>query len=149
KIEVVGTGTRPITVTIRVPSRIDLTQKSHLGLVHEVLTRIGVRPKSSAATADDLWTLYPWRHPHEVWRGIFGAQMETLVQAGALGTTQLASVEDPRFPGTGRLLNVVAIPPGEFQGVSDMEEVPPRALTATDVEGLELDPERLRQHLRS
>lgn len=38
---------------------------------------------------------------------------------------------------------------GDYYGVSRLAEIPPRSLTATDLDGLELQPERFRLYLRA
>jgi hypothetical protein len=43
KCEVIGKSTRPVTVTIRVPSRIEVSQKAHEQLVDRLLSAIGIR----------------------------------------------------------------------------------------------------------
>jgi hypothetical protein len=78
-----------------------------------------------------------------------GEKTPTLVQQGALRRTLLDAVPHPDHPSAGNVLRVHAITEGEFHGVSDVPEIPSRSLSATDVEGLELVPERFRQYLRT
>jgi hypothetical protein len=115
----------------------------------QLLDAIGIRNASPAVTTLDLWSLYPWRHPLPNWRALFGASTDTLVRQGALHRVQLDAVPHPDHPSAGNVLRVHAIADGEFQGVSDVAEIPSRSLSATDVEALELIPERFRQYLRS
>ena len=96
-----------------------------------------------------MWALYPWRHPATVWRAVFGAEMDTLVQHGVLQRVRLEAVAHPEFPEAGSVLRVEQMSEWEFHGISEASEVPSRSLTATDVEGLELAPELLRQYLGS
>jgi hypothetical protein len=72
KVEIVGKSARPVVVTVRVPSRIEVSQARYEILLNEVLTSIGIRDARAAAPVSDLWTLHPWRHPIAAWRGCFG-----------------------------------------------------------------------------
>ena len=53
------------------------------------------------------------------------------------------------IPKPGAFLRVEPIAEGDFHGVSEVGEVPSRSLSATDIEGLELAPERFRRYLRT
>ena len=103
----------------------------------------------AATDPRDMWALYPWRHPATAWRAVFGAEMDTLVQQGVLRRVRLEAVAHPDFAEAGSVLRVEQMSEWEFHGVSEASEVPSRSLTATDVEGLELAPEMLRQYLGS
>ena len=149
KVEVIGKSTRPVTVTIRVPSRIEITQRKHEHLIDQLLHVVGIRNVAPATPKIDLWSLYPWRHPLAVWRGVFGAETDLLVQGRVLIPARLDSVPHPDHPGAGRVLTVQHLENGEFHGVSQVAEIPSRALSATDIEGLELDPEQFRLRLRT
>lgn len=149
KIEVIGKSTRPVTVTIRVPSRVEITQKAHEHIVDRLLDAVGIRTTVVAAPKFDLWSLHPWRHPLSVWRAVFGAETDLLVRSHVLTPVRLDAVPHPEYPDAGRVLKVHPVGNGEFQGVSQVAEIPSRSLTATDVEGLELLPEALRHYLRT
>jgi hypothetical protein len=75
--------------------------------------------------------------------------MDALVEAGVLTPIQLGSVPHPEHPDAGRTLSAHAVSDGDFYGVSAVPEIPSRSLSATDLDGLELLPEKLRLHLRS
>ena len=148
KVDVIGKSTRPVIVNIRVPSRIEVSRKTHERLIDELLDAIGIRKTADPARQADLWSLYPWRHHLSSWREVFGDATDTLVESGVLRRVELRAVQHPDHPNAGRVLRVERIAEGEYQGVSELSEVPSRALSATDVEGLELEPERFRQHVR-
>ena len=148
KVDVIGKSTRPVIVTVRVPSRIEVSQKKHERLIDNLLDAIGIRTAAGPAQQLDVWSLYPWRHPLPVWRAVFGATTDVLVQHSVLRRVQLHAVRHPDHPKAGRVLRVEPIAEGDFQGVSEVAEVPSRSLTATDIEGLELVPELFRQYLR-
>ena len=149
KVDVIGKSTRPVIVTVRVPSRIEVSQKKHERLIDDLLDAIGIRTETDPAQQLDIWSLYPWRHPLPVWRAVVGAKTDMLVQHGVLRPVQLQAVRHPDHPQAGRVLRVEPIAKGDFHGVSEVAEVPSRSLTATDIEGLELVPERFRQYLRT
>lgn len=149
KVLVAGKSTRPVTVSIRVPSRIEVSQRRHEETIDRLLSRIGIRTKRSPATDVDLWSLYPWRHPNIVWRILFGRDTDVLVEQGVLSPIRLDAVRSADGPEAGRALQAYETLDGEFYGVSTMPEIPSRSLTATDLDGLELDPEQLRHELRS
>ena len=149
KVQVIGKSTRPVTVNIRVPSRIEISQKSHERLIERVLDAIGIRNSAPSARATDLWSLYPWRQPTPVWRALFGSEMDALVQNSVLAVIQLDSIAHPDHPGAGRVLKPHELSDGQFYATSQMAEISARSVTATDLDGLELHPEQLRLYLRS
>jgi hypothetical protein len=149
KVQIIGKSTRPVTVNIRVPSRIEVSQRIHEVLVDKVLHNIGIRSTTKNAQDTSLWSLYPWRHPTAEWRTVFGSQMDGLVEARVLSPIRLESVRHPEHPQAGKVLRANQVSDGEYYGISDAEEIASQTLSATDLDGLELDPERLRLHLRT
>lgn len=148
KVPVTGKSTRAVTVDIRVPSRISLTQPRHQELILRVLKRIGIHTPGHLGRTVDSWSLAPWARRVEQWRGVFGREMDGLVQRNVLRPIRLQAVTAPEAPTAGSVLRVEGIETGAVFGVSDVPEIPSRSLTPTDVEGLELDPDALRHELR-
>lgn len=148
KIHVIEKSTRPVTVTIRVPSRIEVSRARHESLINEVLDAIGIRNIHAISAEHDIWTLYPWRHPIGVWRDYFGADTDLLAAKDILKKTRLDSVEPPGHPGAGRILHAEQTSPVEFLGVSQTSEIPSQSLSATDLDGLELIVPNFQRHLR-
>jgi hypothetical protein len=149
KCEVISKSTRPVTINIRVPSRIEVSQKAHEQLIDRLLSAIGIRNVAVRQGMPDLWTLSPWRHPIHVWRSLFTADTDKLVREHVLVPVQLASVQHPNYPDAGRVLEAHPVSDGDHYGVSRVPEIPSRSLTGTDLDGLELDPEQFRLYLRS
>jgi hypothetical protein len=149
KMEVTGKSTRPVTVNVRAPSRIEISRGQHELLVNEVLDAIGIRGARKREAENDLWSLFPWRHPLETWRALFQGDISALASAGVLKKTPLHAIADPAQPGAGRVLHAERVSGGEFVGVSQMAEIPPRSLSATDLDGLALDVEAFQAHARS
>ncbi|MGC4052854.1 MAG: hypothetical protein QM757_26300 [Paludibaculum sp.] len=149
KLEVIGRSTRPVTVNIRIPSRIEVSRKAHEALVEKFLDAVGIRNAALKSPGSDFWSLHPWRHPVSVWRSVFGTHTDALIESGVLATVQLDSVPHPEHSSAGRALRAHAVPPGSFYGISEAAEMPSRSLSATDLDGLELVPEKFRLHLRS
>ena len=52
----------------RVPSRIEVSQKSHEHLIETLLKAVGIYNAAAPAFTVSFWSLYPWRHPIAVWR---------------------------------------------------------------------------------
>jgi hypothetical protein len=147
KVEVVGKSTRPVTVVIRqATSRIEVSQKTHEELIDQLVIGIGIRDARSGSSRLDIWALYPWRHPTHVWRALFGRELDRLVEERILIPIQLHSVSPNN--GSERVLEAHNISPGEYIGVSRVPEIQSRSLSATDLDGLELNAEHLRQYLR-
>jgi hypothetical protein len=149
KVEVIGKSTRPVTVNIRVPSRIEVSQKTHEHLIEKLLKAVGIYNATASASTGSFWSLYPWRHPIAVWRTLLGKNTDELIQNGVLGPTRLESVAAAEIPAAGRVLSAHPVSAGEFYGVSQTDEIPSRTLSATDLDGFELVPEKLRRYLRS
>lgn len=149
KCDVIGKSTRPVTVNIRVPSRIEVSQKIHEALIEKVLNAVGIRNAAPPAAAINLWALRPWRHPIDVWRSVFGAEADKLIQEHVLVPVQLAAVPHPDHVEAGRVLEAQGVEDGDFYGVSQIPEIPSRSLTPTEVDGFELMPEQFRLYLRS
>jgi hypothetical protein len=148
KLEVVGRSTRPVTVNIRVPSRIEVSNKNYDQLVDEFLSAVKVRSTKERSPEIDLWSLHPWRHPVENWRAIFGSATDILIQSGVLVPIRLSSAKNPDHGGAGQVLRAHPMGKGEFYGVSQAPEIPSRSLSATDLDGFEMSPEQLRLYLR-
>lgn len=148
KVHTHGRSTRPVTVNIRVPSRIEVSQGKQEPLMDKLLDAIGIRTVASPTPKPDLWSLHPSRLPLPIWRTLFGSNTDELVKQGVLNRTQLDAVPHPEHIDAGNVLRVHQINVGEFQGVSEVAEIPSRSLSATDVEALELVPEQFRQYLR-
>lgn len=149
KLDVIGKSTRPVTIAIRAPSRFDVSKRQHDELAERFLRAIGIVGGASNSAAPELWTLHPWRHPVAVWRRLFGRDTDALVAAHVLVPIQLDAVESPEHSAAGRVLHPHPIGDNDYYGVSTDPEVPSRSLSATDLDGLALDPERFRQELRT
>jgi len=149
KCEVIGKSTRPVTVNIRVPSRIEVSQKIHEDLIDRFLDATGIRNAAASSSTINLWTLYPWRHSVVTWRSLFGAETDKTGSRTGIenGSACCRATSGPFSSGT--VLDVHAVSNGDYYGVSRAEEIPARSLTATDLDGLELQPEQLRTHLRT
>lgn len=145
KVAVVGRSARPVRVSVRVPRVIDVA-KQHEEVIDRLLSAMGIRLAASDTQDSDLWSLHPWRHPRDVWQQALAAQLERAVGSGALRRVYLDSIDDPDDPG-GATLRVTRLDNGDFYAVADDQSVPSRTLSATDVEGLELVPDLLRQLL--
>ena len=149
KVQVIGKSTRPVTVSIRFPSRIEISQKLHERIIERVLEEIGIRNSSPSFRATDLWSLYPWRQPTHVWRAFLGSEIDAMVQDSVLVAIQLDSIAHPDHPGAGRVFEPHDLSDGQIYATSQMPEIPSRSVTATDLDGLELRPEQLRLYLRT
>lgn len=149
KVDILGKSARPVTVNIRVPSRITVTPRLQEPLMDKLLDAIGIRTVRPPAAREDIWSLYPWRHDLDTWRLIFGKDTDELVKQGVLEKIQHTTLEHPDYPGAGNVLRVEPVSNGEFHGVSDLAEIPSRALSATDIDALELNPESFRKNLRT
>jgi hypothetical protein len=148
KIQIAGKSTRPVTVTIRVPSRIQINDKRFENLVDAYLAAVRIRCGAEPRSEVDLWGLDPWRHPASVWRALFHRETDVLVRAGVLFRVRFDAVVPAEVPGAGRALDAQPVD-GEFYGVSRVPEIASRSLSATDVEGLELSPEAFGRHIGS
>jgi len=148
KVMVIEKSSRPVTVTVRVPSRIEVTQVKHESLINDVLDTIGIRNTHSNSPVHNIWTLYPWRQPIGAWRDCFGTDTDSLVTNGVLKKTILNSIEPPSNPGAGRILQAEQISKVEYLGISQTPEIPSRSLSATDLDGLELVVPLFQQYLR-
>jgi hypothetical protein len=149
KLEVIGPSTRPVTVSVRAPSRIEVSQRRHEALVDRFLEEIGIRGRPGPDTTPTLWSLAPWRHPRDVWRAVFGRDTDSLIERGVLQPTRLDRVASADDPAAGRTLDVASLGEDGHYGVSTEPDLPSRTLTATDLDGFELQPEAYRQLLRS
>lgn len=149
KVQVAGASMRPATVTIRTPSRIEITPPHHEAVINRLLSRLGLRERTRAGTIPTLWSLAPWRHSVDVWRAVFGRATDVLIEHRALERIQLESVTALELSDAGRVLTAHDVGNGEFYGTSQEPEVPSRTLTATDLDGFALVPDRFREWLRA
>jgi hypothetical protein len=149
RIEVTGKSVRPLIVDVRAPSRIEVSQVLHEGLVNDVLEAIGIRNARANTPELDLWSLYPWRQPIRTWRVVLGgAETDALVKAGVLNKIQLDGVQAAAHPGAGRVLQAEPVSAGEFYGISQAPEIASQSLSATNLDGLALDMHAFQTHLR-
>jgi hypothetical protein len=109
KVQVIGRTTRPVTVTIRTPSRIEISQRQHEAVIDRFLSQVGIRQRRSSSLPMDLWSLYPWRHSLSVWRMVFGRETDGLIERGVLSRTRLNAVHDPENPGAGHVLRATEL----------------------------------------
>lgn len=137
KLQIAEKGTRPATVTIRLPGKITVTPSRHEGLAHRYLEQIGVRCRVGAGLGLDFWSLHPWRHPTATWRAVLGSRVEEFASCGALVSVELESIAHPDIDGA--TLGIHAVNQDQYYGVATSGEVSSRSLSTTDVEGLELD----------
>ena len=150
KVEVIGKSTRPVTVNIRVPSRIEVSQKSHEHLIETLLKAVGIYNAAAPAFTVSFWSLYPGRHPIAVWRTLLGKDTDELIQSGVLNPTRLESVAASENPVAGRVLSARPLSEGDILWREpDGTRIPSRTLSVTDLDGFELMPEKLRLYLRS
>lgn len=149
KMEVTGRSTRPLIVNVRAPSRIEVNLVQHEIVVNEVLDAIGIHNARAVTRDVDLWSLYPWRHPISTWRELFNGETDALVRAGVLKRVLLDAIAAPGHPGAGNVLQAAAVSAGEYFGVSQAPEIPSRSLSATSLDGLELDVPAFQAHIRS
>jgi hypothetical protein len=149
KLEIIGKSTRPVTVNIRIPSRIEVSQQTYEFIVEKLLKAVGIYNAAPIVSSVSLWTLYPWRHPIATWRTLFGKETDELTHRGILRPIRLDAVSAPDNAAAGRVLTAHVVSEGEYYGVSQASEVPSRSLSTTDLDGYELVPEKFRQYLRS
>lgn len=148
RMEVTGKSSRPVVVSVRAPSRIEVSQGQHESLVNEVLEDIGIRNAKPLVPSADLWSLLPGRHPNATWRVLAGSDMDALVTAGALKKIQLNSIAAPGHQGAGRVLQAENVSRGEFIGVSNVAEIPSQSLSATHLDGFDFDARAFQTHVR-
>ncbi len=135
-------GGRPSVVSIQVPKVIDISPGPHEHLVERMLTSVGIRGTFGKVDGRrDLWCLYPWRMSAAEWRARmtdFDKYAKTMFRPIVLET-----VTHPDHPASPGALVVETLSPHTTIGVSDDVAIPIRTLTESDVEGLELDIERV------
>ena len=139
----------PVTITIRTPNRIEVRPKWQEPLAERYLRAIGIYTPKAVEASRDIWSMAPWRQPTEAWRALFGRDRDLLIASGALEKIGLESVPYPEHDGAGNVLEAHELADGAIYGVSQMEEIPSRSLTPTDLDGHELQPEAFRAFLRS
>jgi hypothetical protein len=149
-LTLIGRRTTRRTVHVKVPNRIDYPRDVHESAIEEFLVSSGIRHVEVRTQEKDLWDLYPWRHTERQWREAYPADADELVRRGVLRRVQLSAIASPDLVGAGKPLRVTAhARHGDAFGVSDDDDVAPRQLTASDIEGFELDVSALREYWRS
>ena len=149
KMQATGKSTRPVTITIRTPNRIEVRPKWQEPLAERYLRAIGIYNPKAVEASRDIWSMAPWRQPTEAWRELFGRDRDLLIASGALEKIGLESIPHPEHDGAGNVLKAHELADGAIYGVSQIEEIPSRSLTPTDLDGHELQPEAFRAFLRS
>ncbi|MBI1948532.1 MAG: hypothetical protein HYS27_22790 [Deltaproteobacteria bacterium] len=127
-----------IAVTIRPDKGVIVDKREHEKLVDGYLTHVGIRAPS--ADALNLWTAHPWRLGEGEWRGLLGNELDLLVADGVVVPARLAAILNPAGPET---LVVHEGDHGVLYGVGHDAEDSARALSASEIGGLQLLPDKL------
>ena len=149
KLDVIGRSIRPVIVNIRIPSTIEISQKSKESIVNQFLTTVGIRNSKRQQPELDFFSVLSSRHPIDTWRALFTGDCDRLIAADVLTKVKLSAVASPGNPAGGRVFEAHPLPNGDHYGVSKTPEIPSQTLTATDLDGWEFVPEKFRLFLRS
>jgi hypothetical protein len=140
KIEIrfAGRKVEKCSVLVRAPNRIDFKRDAHEKDVERYLEQIGVRIVADKQSDQNLWTLFPWRHPLSRWRAVLGGEADRACREGILKSIGLEFVRRPDRQGDPNPIEVVDVG-GVRVGISADEDVGARVLSDTDIQGMELD----------
>lgn len=144
KVALAGGG-RPATVTIKVPNRIEIKPAIHESAIESLLDEVGIRGvfPDEASAPQTLWDLYPWLWSEGEWRKHTIRDFDRLRKVGLLVPCTLREVDHPNHPGRKGILEVHETESVGHFGVSGDPLVHSRSLTPSDVEGYQLDMERM------
>ncbi|MBL9076010.1 MAG: hypothetical protein JNL08_00820 [Planctomycetes bacterium] len=122
-------------VRVRPPNRVQYVQDSRAEIVERYLDAAGFRGAAPAARPD-LWSLPTGPGPIQLYRDVFVRALDDLVDRQVIARRPLTVVDGGS---SGRLL-AVPIEEQIYYGVPATEDGSARALTSSDLDGLELDP---------
>lgn len=126
-------------VTIRTPNRVSNRHDRYAERIDKFLFRVGIRLRGKLDGASNLWALYPWRHSETRWREALGAQAAFFIREGLMRAEALDTVGNSDVSSGVHDLRVRHRGDGDIDGVSQVDGVPSRKLSPTEVSGLELD----------
>lgn len=138
------------TALIKVPNKIEINAGCEEGIVEQLLDSVGIR----GAFGDDqeeqptFWQLYPWRQTEKVWRSFLGLDFDRLVREQGFKRIRLVTTTHPDHPDATGQMDVHVLEDGSLIGASTDPAIPIRTLTESDVQGYELDVDRMLNELR-
>jgi hypothetical protein len=145
-----GGGGRSGSVSIKVPNRIDMNVGRHELVVERMLDEMGLRGQfDETGSQATVWSLYPWREPAQLWRKCLGLDFDALAKQKLMRTVALKSTTPPDHPAATGALAVTSISANVLVGLSEDPAIGVRTLTASDVQGYELDVARLTQKFQT
>lgn len=147
KVLLVRQSTRPVTVTLRAPSRMSVTDRTQEEVIDQYLQQIGVRTRADPDF--DLWSILHAPQDMHTWRRVLGVDSDRLVTQGVLVKTTLSTVVHPDTADNGPSLAAERTPDGRLYGVSLRDDLDSRTLTPTDVDGASLNFARFASFLRT
>lgn len=149
RVTFAGGGRRGI-VSIKVPNRIEYSDPRYQHAAEKLLDEVGIRGTfgDEDRPLRDLWSLHPWRHPAEEWRFHVGPDFERLVKAKVFLPTRLDAATHPDHVDAPGALDVHRLPDDQLVGISDDPAVSIRTLSPSDVDGLELDVQRVAKNVQ-
>lgn len=122
-------------VRVRPPNRVQYVQDSRAEIIERYLDATGFRGTAPAARPD-LWSLPTGPGPIQLHSDVFGRALDDLVARQVIARRPLTGVDGGS---SGRLI-AVPIEQQIYYGVPAAEDGSARALTSSDLDGLELDP---------
>lgn len=140
---------RPGHVSIKVPNRLVIKASGREEIVARLLRDVGIiGPFDEGGQPTTFWSRFPWRMHESDWRPRLGGQFDQMLKRALFQTVVLDTVRDPNSSSLMGYLNVRTSDDGTYVGVSDDPHIGPRSLTLSDVQGYQLDPQKVMREIR-
>ena len=148
KISFVGER-RPGHVSIKVPNRLVIKASGREEIVARLLRDVGIIGSfDEGGQSTTFWYQFPWRMHESDWRPRLGGQFDQMLKRALLQTVVLDTVRDPNSGSLKGYLHVRTSDIGTFVGISEDPHVGPRSLTLSDVQGYQLDLQKVMREIR-
>lgn len=140
---------RPGHVSIKVPNRLVVKASGREEIVDRLLRDVGIiGPFDEDGQPTTFWSQFPWRMHESDWRPRLGGQFDEMLKRALFQSVVLDTVRDPDCSSPLGHLNVRTTEDGTYVGVSDDPHVGPRTLTLSDVQGYQLDLQKVMREIR-
>ena len=137
-------GGRQGHVSLKAPNHIDINAGANRELVERMLDEVGIRGSFDDDDAGkNFWSRHPWRMPEAAYRRQLPGDFDRLVREKTVRRVTLEAATHPDHPAARGALQVINVDSRTVVGVSENPAIPSRTLTPSDIEGYELDFEKL------
>lgn len=135
---------KPTRLTIKVPQKIDFSDERHKDVINRYLEKIGIRGNfNPSLDKRNFWELHPWVLTETNWRQHIGDHFDILKKANCFLETECDVVRHPNHHTSAGDMHVEYLTENTQIAMSDDPDMGMRTVTPSDIEGYELNIDKL------